>query len=84
MARRAVAGHRSDARTRTALRDDARHGGVGFQYAGGLRGCIDRRPVYSEIKYSRGTPAVSITQGHADTVARTVHELAGMGFTRCR
>lgn len=60
------------------------YGGIGFQVLGGVRGCIDRRPLFSEIKYSRGHPSMSIAQGHADTVVRTVHELAGIGFTHCR
>jgi hypothetical protein len=60
------------------------YGGLGFQVLGGVHGCIDHRPLYSEIKYSRGTPSVSIAQGHAETVVRTVHELAGLGFSRCR
>lgn len=59
------------------------YGGIGFQTVGGVRGCIGHRPLYSEIKYSRGHPSVSIAEGHADTIVRTVHELAGIGFSRC-
>jgi hypothetical protein len=59
------------------------YGGLGFQVLGGVRGCIGNRPVFSEIKYSRGTPVVSIAQGRADAVVRTVHELAGLGFGHC-
>jgi hypothetical protein len=59
-------------------------GGVGYQVVGGVRGCIGGRPLFGELKYSRGTPSVSIAQGNADTVARTVHELTGIGFRRCR
>lgn len=59
------------------------YGRVGFQVAGGVRGCIGQRPIYGEVKYSRGTPSVSIAEGHAETVVRTVHELAGFGFSRC-
>lgn len=60
------------------------YGGLGFQFAGGIRGCVNHRALYGEMKYSRGTPTVSIAQGHADARVRTVHELAGIGFTRCR
>ncbi len=60
------------------------YGGIGFQFLAGVRGCIDRRHVYSEIKYSRLAATVPIAQGQASTIARTVHELAGLGFTRCR
>lgn len=59
------------------------YGRVGFQVAGGVHGCIGSRPVYGEVKYSQGTPSVSIAQGHADTVVRTVHELAGLGLAHC-
>jgi hypothetical protein len=59
------------------------YGGVGLQFAGGVRGCIGHRPLYSEMKYSRARPTVSIANGHAQTLVRTVHELAGMAFTRC-
>jgi hypothetical protein len=60
------------------------YGGVGFQLAGGVRGCIDRHPLFGEMKYSRGTPSVSIAEGQADTIVRTLHELAGVGFAHCR
>jgi hypothetical protein len=59
------------------------YGGIGFQVLGGVRGCIDNHSLFTEMKYSRGTPSVSIAQGRADTIVRTVHELAGVGFTRC-
>jgi hypothetical protein len=60
------------------------YGGTGFQVLGGIRGCIDGRPLFGEMKYSRGTPSVSIAHGHAETVVRTVHELTGVAFTHCR
>lgn len=61
-----------------------RYGGAGFQFAAGVRGCIARRPVFVESKYSNGAPIVGIAQGSAQTGIHTVHELAGADFKRCR
>lgn len=60
------------------------YGGTGFQILGGVRGCFGIRPVYAEVKHTHGNPVVSIAQGHAQTVVDTLHELAGIGFYRCR
>lgn len=59
------------------------YGGMGFQVLAGVRGCAGTHRVFGEVKYSRLTPHVSIAGGSADTVARTVHELAGIGTAHC-
>jgi hypothetical protein len=64
--------------------DGYEYGGSGFQVLAGVRGCLGTRPVFSELKYSRGTPAVTIAQGHAQTRVDAMHELAGTEFRGCR
>lgn len=61
-----------------------RFGGAGFQIAAGIRGCVERRPVFVESKYSNGAPIVGIAEGWAQTGVHTVHELAGIDFARCK
>lgn len=57
--------------------------GLGFQVAGGVRGCSGKTPLYGELKYSGGAPRVSIADGYAQAIVRTVHELAGIGLAHC-
>jgi hypothetical protein len=63
--------------------DGYEYGGGGFEVLGGIRGCIGVKPAYAEAKYSHGVPIVGIAGGRARTRVDAVHELAGIGLSRC-
>ena len=60
------------------------YGGAGFQVQLGARGCAGDRPIFAELKRDRGAPKVSISQGMAQTVVDTLHEVGGIEFRSCR
>jgi hypothetical protein len=65
--------------------DGDEYGGWGFQFHGGIRGCIGERPLFAEFKYNLSEPiTVPIAQGTAQTSLHTVHELGGFDFGPCR
>lgn len=63
--------------------DGYEYGGLGFQALAGARGCIGARPLFSEVKYSHGTPSMTIAQGRARVRLDTIHELAGIDLRPC-
>jgi hypothetical protein len=63
--------------------DGYEYGGGGFQVLAGVRGCFGAKPVFAELKYSHGTPRVTIAHGRARTRVDAIHELAGITLSGC-
>jgi hypothetical protein len=59
-------------------------GGVGYQFQGGVGGCVGNRRLFAEFKYNvANSVTVPIAQGTAQTSLHTAQELSGIDFGPC-